>query len=169
VKIILIATAQSFNIYMQINTFSSYVHIMYDPYSFHSFCSLSCDRAIALPKQGLHTVQSSASSFNFQYPLIFLRPSGSCLHLVPHLPIPFNLPSIVPSVTCFKRQILCKMWWIKSAFLSFNVCKIFSLYLTSFVCHFYWIACHINVAHATACRRVVEQLQEVTNIICQIK
>ena len=32
-----------------------------------------------LPKQGLHRVPTSTSSFNFQYPLVFLRSSSSSL------------------------------------------------------------------------------------------
>jgi hypothetical protein len=40
-----------------------------------------------LPKPDLHTVRSSVSSFNFQYPLVFLRSFNSCLLLLPHLPV----------------------------------------------------------------------------------
>jgi len=40
-------------------------------------------------------------SFNFQFPLISFRSACSCLPL---------LQSISPSITCFKRQFLRKMW-----------------------------------------------------------
>ena len=70
VKIILIATAQSFNIYIYICKlihFSSYEHIMYDPYSFHSFCSLSYDRLIAPSKA--RSPHSAIKCFFFQFPV----------------------------------------------------------------------------------------------------
>jgi hypothetical protein len=44
-------------------------------------------RTYDLPKQVLHRVRSSASSFNIQYPLVFSRSPGSCLHLLPRLPV----------------------------------------------------------------------------------
>ena len=36
--------------------------------------------------------------------LISLTPSSSCLRLLPRLTVTFILPSIVPSITCFRRQ-----------------------------------------------------------------
>ena len=51
-----------------------------------------------LPKPVHHKVRSSASSFGSQHTLVSLRPSGSCLRLLPRLPITFNFPSIFPSV-----------------------------------------------------------------------
>jgi hypothetical protein len=53
------------------------------------------------PKRIFHTVRSTALTFNFQFPLISFRSSCSCLPL---------LPPISPSITCFKRQFLRKMW-----------------------------------------------------------
>jgi len=50
------------------------------------------------------------SPFNFHYPLISLRSSSSCLHLLPPLPIISILHSIFLSIMCFIRQFLCKMW-----------------------------------------------------------
>jgi hypothetical protein len=41
-----------------------------------------------LPKRVLHTVQSSASSFNSQYPLFTVRSSSSCLCLLSRLLFP---------------------------------------------------------------------------------
>ena len=55
------------------------------------------------PKPLRHTSRSSASSFNLQQPLVFLRSSSSCL-LLPRLLVTFILPSISPSITCFRRQ-----------------------------------------------------------------
>jgi hypothetical protein len=54
----------------------------------------------------LYTVRSRASSFNFQYPLISLRSSSSCLRLLPRLLITSTLPFIFPSVMCFRRQFI---------------------------------------------------------------
>jgi hypothetical protein len=75
-------------------------------------------------------VRSSASSFNPQYPLVFLRSSCSCLRLLPRLPITSILASNFPSITCFRRQFLRKMWRIQLAFLLFIVCTIFLSSLT---------------------------------------
>jgi len=58
-------------------------------------------RSVVFLKRVLHRVQSSASSFNFQYLLFSLRSSSSCLRLPAH--------SICPSITYFGRQFLYKM------------------------------------------------------------
>ena len=75
-------------------------------------------------------MRSSASSFNFQCPLVSLRPSSSCLRLLPRLPAPLILPSLFPSITSFRRQFLRKMWPIQLAVLLFIVCRIFLSSLT---------------------------------------
>jgi hypothetical protein len=54
-------------------------------------------------------VRSSASSFNLQYPLFSLRSSSSCLRLLPRHLVTSILPSIFPSITCFRRQFLREM------------------------------------------------------------
>jgi len=54
--------------------------------SFHSVVSLT-QGSQPLPKPVLHRGRSSASSFNFLYPLFPLRSSSSCLGLPPHLPV----------------------------------------------------------------------------------
>jgi hypothetical protein len=46
---------------------------------------------LPLPKRFLHTVRSSPSSFNFQYPLFSLRSSSSCLRLIPRIPLTSSL------------------------------------------------------------------------------
>jgi hypothetical protein len=82
-----------------------------------------------LPNRVLHTVRSRASSLKFQYLVISLRSLGSCLHLSHRLPV----PSMFPSITCFTKQFLHKMWPIQLASLRFIVCKIFVspwLYIT---------------------------------------
>jgi len=83
-----------------------------------------------LSKPVLHAVRNSASSSNLQYPLFSLRSSGSSLRLLPRLPITSILPSIFPSITCFRRQFLRKVWPIQLAFLHFTVCTIFLSSLT---------------------------------------
>jgi hypothetical protein len=83
-----------------------------------------------LPKPVLHTVRSSSSSFNFHYPLLSFRPSSSCLILLPHLPVTSTLSSILPSITCCRRQLLQRIWRIQLAFLLFILCKIFLSLLT---------------------------------------
>jgi hypothetical protein len=59
---------------------------------------------------------SNASYFNFQYSVPFIR-SCSYLHLLPRLSFTFILPSLFPSVTCLKRQLLCKVWPIQAVLL----------------------------------------------------
>jgi hypothetical protein len=79
--------------------------------SFHSFCSLSYDSSVALPKRVLHRVRSSASSFNFQYLLCSIRSSSSCLRLLPRLPVISILPSNFPSITHSSYQLINRTWY----------------------------------------------------------
>ena len=62
-----------------------------------------------LAKRFLHTVRSRASSFNSQYSLLSLRPSSNFLRLLPCILVTSICPFIFPSITCFRRQFLCKM------------------------------------------------------------
>ena len=63
-----------------------------------------------LPKRFPHIVRSRSSSFNWQYPLLSLRSSSSFLRLLPRLLVTYICPFIFPSITCFRRQFLRKMW-----------------------------------------------------------
>ena len=72
----------------------------------------------SLPKQVLHRIQSSASSFDFHYPLFSLKSSTSCLRLLPRLPVSSILSSVFLRATCLRRQFLRKMWQIQLIFLS---------------------------------------------------
>jgi len=104
--------------------------------SIHSFIRSFIHSAICLtrgpqplPKPVLHTVRSSASSFNLQYPIFSLRSSSSCLRLLPRLPAISILSSICPSIMCFKRQFLSKLSPIQLTFFLCIVCRIFILSL----------------------------------------
>jgi hypothetical protein len=88
-----------------------------------------------IPHGVLHRVRSSASAFNFLYPLASSRSSSSCLLLL-RLPVTSTLLSIFPSITCFRRQLVCKMWPIQLAFLLFIVGMIFISSLTYGILHF---------------------------------
>ena len=77
------------------------------------------------PKRFLHIVRSRASSFKWEYPLLSLRSSSSFLHLLPHRLVTSICPFIFPSITCFRRQFLRKMWPIQLAFHFFISCSIF--------------------------------------------
>jgi len=69
-------------------------------------CNLSSTRSLcALPKQGL---ESAIYCFRFRFPVFspFFKSSNSCLRPLPCLPA----PSIFPSITHFRRQLLCKLW-----------------------------------------------------------
>ena len=76
------------------------------------------DSSQPLPKRFLHRVWPSASSNKLQYLHFSLISSNSCLHLLPHLPV----RSIFPSIKCFRRQFLCKIWPIQLFFLCFIAC-----------------------------------------------
>ena len=56
--------------------------------------------------------------------------SSSRLRLLPRLPFTPIIPSVFPSVTCFRRQFLCNMWPIRLAFLLFILYRIFLSSLT---------------------------------------
>ena len=82
------------------------------------------------PKRALHIVQSRASSFKWEYPLLSLKSSNSFLCLLPCLPVTSISPCIFPSVTRCKRQFQCKMWPIEFAFCLHISCRIFLCSLT---------------------------------------
>jgi hypothetical protein len=65
-------------------------------------------------------------AFNFQYLFVFLRSSCSCVCLLPRLPV----SSTFSSITCFRKQFLCKMWPIQLDFLHFTVRRVFLYALT---------------------------------------
>ena len=79
------------------------------------------------PKRILHIVRSRASSFKWEYPLLSLRPSSSFLRLLPRLLITSISPFIFPSITCFRRQFLRKMWPTQLAFRFLISCRISAL------------------------------------------
>ena len=82
------------------------------------------------PKPFLHIVRSSAFSFKWEYPLLSLRSSRSFLHLLPRLLVTSISHFIFPSITCFRRQFLRKMWPIQLGFRFLISCRIFLCSLT---------------------------------------
>ena len=82
------------------------------------------------PKRCLLIVRCRASSFKWEYPLLSLRSSSSFLCLLPGLLATSISPFIFPSITCFRRQFLRKMWPIQLAFLFLISCRIFLCSLT---------------------------------------
>ena len=99
------------------------------PYSFiHSVICLTTGPKPHL-KRFPHIVGSRASSFKWEYPLLSLRSSSSFLHL-PRLLVTSLSPFIFPSITCFRRQFLPKMWPIQLAFRFLISCRIFLCSLT---------------------------------------
>ena len=84
-----------------------------------SFHSLSYDNSIA--SSNANSQQSAIYCFNFQFqcPLVSLKPSSSCLR---HHPLPLAtsiLPFIFPSTVCFRRQIIQKMCSVQLSCLFF--------------------------------------------------
>ena len=82
------------------------------------------------PKRFLHIVRSRAPSFKWEYHRLSLRSSSSFLRLLPCLLVTSISPFIFPSITCFRRQFLCKMWPIQVAFRFLISCRIFLCSLT---------------------------------------
>jgi hypothetical protein len=80
----------------------------------NSLCCLSYGRSTASSKA---SSPQNAHSFNLQYPLFSWRPSSSCLGLHPQPSVTFILPSISPSITWFRRQIIRNTWPTRLVFL----------------------------------------------------
>ena len=68
----------------------------------------------APPKQVFHTVRSTAFSSKLHYLLVSLRPSSSCLLLLPRLPVTWIFSSVFPSIMCFRKSQT--MSWINKIF-----------------------------------------------------
>jgi hypothetical protein len=75
----------------------------------------------------LHRIWSSSSSFNFQYLLVPLTSSNSCLRLLPGLPVP---SSIFTSITCFYKAVLTQDVTNIVSLPSFILCTMFISSLT---------------------------------------
>ena len=82
-----------------------------------SSSSLSNDRFKASPKKiPPHNFDPELPPSNDSiYPLLSLRSSSSFLRLLPCLLVTSVSPFIFPSITCFRRQFLRKMWPIQLA------------------------------------------------------
>jgi hypothetical protein len=83
-----------------------------------------------LPKWFLHLIRSRASSFKSEYPVLSPRSSSNLLRLLPRLLVTSIRPCIFPSITCFRRQFLRKIWPIQLAFRFLISCRIFLCSLT---------------------------------------
>jgi len=90
-----------------------FAHFMYWIFIHSVFCLTTGPKLP--PKRCLHIVRSRAFYFKWQYPLLSLRSSNSFLRLLPRLLATFVSPFIFPSITCFRRQFLRKMWPIQLA------------------------------------------------------
>jgi hypothetical protein len=75
----------------------------------HTFSSPSYGRSKAFSKWALHIVWFRASSFKWEYPLLYLISSSSFLHFLRLLVTSIPL-FIFRKVNCCRRQFLCKMW-----------------------------------------------------------
>jgi hypothetical protein len=74
-----------------------------------SLGNLSYDRSIAHSKACSPQIAIYCFLFNFQYPVISLRSSSSCVHILTHLFVTSIVSSIFPPKTCCRRQFLRKM------------------------------------------------------------
>ena len=113
------------------------------------------------PKRFRHIVPSRASSLKWHYPLLSLRSSSSFLRLLTRLLVTSISPSIFPSITCFRRQFLHKMWPTELAFRFLISCRIFlcSLTLSNTSSFLTWSHAY-TVDHMCARFRLALDLQE---------
>jgi hypothetical protein len=121
-------------------TCCSFIHSFFHSFVYSTIHSILCLTIgpQTLPKLVLHRERSGASSFSFPYPVLSLRSPGSYLHLLPHLVFISILLCILPSIMCFRRQSVRRIWPIQLAFLLVLVCRIYSLSLFVLLLHF----CH---------------------------
>ena len=89
--------------------------VKYTNYYYYSVVCLTTGPK-SLSRRFLHIVRSKAFSFKWEYPLLSLRSSSSFLRLLPRLLVTSISPFIFPSITCFRRHFLRKMWPIQLAF-----------------------------------------------------
>jgi hypothetical protein len=78
---------------------------------------------LASSKASSSQSEISASSINFQYPVVSLRSSSSCLRLLLCLAVTY-IPPFFFSIMCVRRQFLRKMCQIQLAFLLFIASRI---------------------------------------------
>jgi len=87
----------------------------------HSLIPYSVLRQVYNPFQSeFSRVQSAASSCGLQYLVVSIRSSSNYLRLPFRLPVPSIISSILPSITCFRRQSLCKLWAIQLDFIFYT-------------------------------------------------
>ena len=98
-----------------------------------------------LPKRSPHILRSKASSFKWEYPLTSLRSSSSFLRLLPCLLVTSISPFIFPSITCFRRQFLRKMWPIQLAWWKDTEAKSKYSEKNLSQCHNIHHICHIHI------------------------
>ena len=69
-------------------------------------------------------------SDRYNFVLKGLRSSSSFVRLLHRHSVTFILPSLFPSITCFRRQFLRKIWPLQLAFIHFIVYRILLVSLT---------------------------------------
>ena len=131
-------------------------------------CGLSYERSTQpLPMRVLRTVPADTSSFNFHCPLLSLRSSRNWLCLLRSLSFTSILPSIFPSIKCFRKNFLSKMWPIQLAFLLFIEYRIFLSPLTLLhIPHFShnWS----NWSAPSFSRPTLQNLQSISNTLSEM-
>ena len=109
VRLIRVFCSSSIHLEMSVLNIFPWVSNLFGP-----ILRLSHGRSIASSKAS--SPQCAIQCFLVPY-VVCLRSSSSCLRLLPLLPVTSILPSIFPSITCFRRQFLLNMWPIQLAFL----------------------------------------------------
>ena len=127
------------------------------------FCLTTCPTP--LPKRFLQIVRSRASSFKWEYPLLSLRSSSRFLRLLPRLLFTSISPFIFPSITCFRRQFLRKVWPIPLAFRLIISCRMFLCSLTvSNTSSF--LTCSVQLIFSILLQHYISKLSRLFLICC---
>ena len=95
-----------------------------------SSSSLSDDRLKASSKTIPPHIAIQSFLLQMRVSSLSLRSSSSFLRLLPCLLVTSISPFIFPSITCFRRQFLRKMWPIQLAFRFLIACRVFLCSLT---------------------------------------
>jgi hypothetical protein len=91
----------------------------------YSFSSLSYDRSKTSSTASCPHRAIYSSFLQMRVSLLSLRSSSSFLLLLPHFPVTYIPPFILPSLSCCRRQFLCRMWPIQFVFRLRISCRIF--------------------------------------------
>jgi hypothetical protein len=113
-----------------------------------SLCSLSYDRFVASSHNEFSTEWDLLLNLSVIVSPLFLKIYSRCLRLLPRLLVSSILPSVLPSVTCFRSQLLCCMFytdqqWKSNKYYILCVCVCVCVYSSYPSCNAHAQCCHL--------------------------